>query len=247
MKHQLHIFENAESASRGVAELFSGLAAGKVAENKFFNVAVSGGNTPKLLFSILGEEFHNSVPWHKVRFFWVDERCVEPTDAESNYGMTYDVLLHKPFICSEHVFRMKGEEIPEVEAERYQKLLWRELPVREGFPVFDLLLLGMGDDGHTASVFPNDLSLLNSNSSVAVNRNPYSGQKRLTLTGKTLNNADRVVFLLTGENKAGILKQIINSESVSRKYPAAYVHDYSGTTDFFIDREAAKLLSSKPD
>lgn len=245
MKHLLHIFESAESASRGVAELFADLVSAKATENKDFNIAISGGGTPKQLFTILGEEYSNTISWQNVRFFWVDERCVEPTDAESNYGMTYDVLLQKSFINSENIFRIKGEDIPDFEAERYQKLLWKKLPVRDEFPVFDLILLGMGEDGHTASIFPNDLSLLDANASVAVNINPYSGQKRITLTGKTLNNAERMLFLLTGANKAEILKQIINKEEISKTYPAAYVHDYYGNMDFYIDKDAGKLLSLK--
>ena len=115
------------------------------------NIAVSGGSTPKQLFTLLGDEYEKLIPWQVIRFFWVDERCVEPTHPESNFGLTYDTLLQRTFIKAENVFRMKGEDQPDDEAKRYQDVLWKELPAKSGFPVFDLVLLGMGEDGHPAS------------------------------------------------------------------------------------------------
>ena len=156
--------------------------------------------------------------------------------------MTYDALLHNSFIPGENIFRMKGEDIPVNEAERYQKLLLNELSARNGFPVFDLILLGMGDDGHTASIFPNDMSLLDAEFSVSVGVHPTSGQKRITLTGNTINNAKQVIFLITGENKAEIIKQIIGKEQMAATYPASHVHNESGETEFFLDNAAASKL-----
>jgi len=242
MNYQLHIYEDAEKTARAVAELIKEMARASEAESKKLNIALSGGSTPKLLFNLLGDEYENSIPWQTVRFFWVDERCVEPTDKESNFGMTYDALLHRPFIQAVNVFRMKGEDIPDVEAERYRKVLWKELPVKDEFPVFDLILLGMGDDGHTASIFPNDMSLLLSEFSVGVGQHPVSKQKRITLTGKTINNAEKVVFLVTGNAKARILKQIIQHEDGALQYPAAHVGNSKAVADFYLDKAAAEQL-----
>jgi 6-phosphogluconolactonase len=242
MNHKLHIYENAAEVSRAVAELIKDQAIAKKSEGKKLNIAVSGGNTPKQLFILLAEEYEQAIPWETVRLFWVDERCVEPTHSESNFGMTYDALLHNSFIPGENIFRMKGEDIPAYEAERYQKLLLNELAARNGFPVFDLILLGMGDDGHTASIFPNDMSLLDSEFSVSVGVHPASGQKRITLTGNTINNAKQLVFLVTGENKAEILKQIIDKVPIAATYPASHVHDFSGNAEFYIDNAAASKL-----
>jgi len=194
MNHKLHIYENAESASRAVAELIKDEAGLKESESEKLNIAISGGSTPKFLFTLLAEEYEKSIPWKSVRLFWVDERCVEPSHIESNFGMTYDALLRKSVIPAQNIFRMKGEDFPEDEAERYSKLLWKELPVRNGFPVFDIILLGMGDDGHTASIFPNDMTLMSADISVGVGVHPVSGQKRITLTGKTICNAEQTVF-----------------------------------------------------
>lgn len=241
MQINLQIFENAAATSRAVAELIKEKA--KATPNdKFLNLAVSGGTTPRMLFELLGNEYETSIDWKKIRFFWVDERCVEPTDSESNFGMTYDAFLQKTLVPGENIFRMKGEEIPEFEAERYRDLLLSELPARVGYPVFDLVLLGMGNDGHTASIFPNDLSLIDSEFSVAVNINPYTQQKRLTLTGNTINNASQIVFIITGENKSKILKEIIQKKPSSKNYPASYIGTEKGNVDFFVDKTAASKL-----
>lgn len=239
MNHKLHIYENAESASRAVAELIKDKAILKESESEQLNIAVSGGSTPKFLFTLLAERYEKSIPWKSVRLFWVDERCVEPSHIESNFGMAYDALLRKSVIPAQNIFRMKGEDFPKDEAERYSKLLWKELPVKNGFPVFDIILLGMGDDGHTASIFPHDMTLMHADISVGVAVHPVSGQKRITLTGKTICNAEQTVFLITGENKAPVLEQIIKNESSALNYPAAYIHDNKGNVDFYLDKPAA--------
>ena len=237
MLNTLHVFENTDETSRAVAELIKEKA--KATENgHFLNIAVSGGSTPRSLFELLGNEYEREIEWQKVRFFWVDERCVEPTDPESNYGMTYDAFLQKTFVPGNNIFRMKGEEIPDFEAERYRNLLMVELPAKLGYPVFDLILLGIGNDGHTASIFPNDLSLIDSELSVAVNANPYSGQKRITLTGNTINNAHQVVFMVTGESKSKILKDIVENKPAAKSYPAAYIQK----AEYYIDNAAASKL-----
>lgn len=237
MQNTLHVFENTDATSRAVAELIKEKA--KATENgSYLNLAVSGGSTPRSLFELLGREYEREIEWQKVRFFWVDERCVEPTDPESNYGMTYDAFLQKTFVPGNNIFRMKGEEIPEFEAERYRNLLMVELPAKLGYPVFDLILLGIGNDGHTASIFPNDLSLIDSELSVAVNANPYSGQKRITLTGNTINNAHQVVFMVTGESKSKILKDVLENKPVAKTYPAAYIQK----AEYYIDSAAASKL-----
>lgn len=242
MNFKTQIFKDAQNASVAVAELIKREAANKELENKKLNIAVSGGSTPKQLFTLLGDKYENEIPWDVVRFFWVDERCVEPTDPESNFGMTYDTLLQRTFIPGGNIFRMKGEDVPESEAERYQKLLWTELPAKDGFPVFDLILLGMGDDGHTASIFPDNMNLLDSEFTVAVSVHPKSGQKRITLTGNTICNAQEIIFLVTGKNKAKILKQIFNNDKDAEKYPAANIPARNKNVTFYLDSEAASQI-----
>ncbi|MPM74224.1 6-phosphogluconolactonase [bioreactor metagenome] len=136
---------------------------------------------------------------------------------------------------------MKGEDIPENEAERYKNLLRSKLPVKDGFPVIDFILLGLGEDGHTASIFPDNLALLETEKPVDVATHPSSGQKRITLTGKTINNADEVVFLINGKNQAKIVADIINQTPQAKNYPANYVHNAAGQCSFYLDKEAATV------
>lgn len=243
MKPETHIFENASLAAHAVASLIQEMAIAKQQLSLALNIAVSGGSTPKQLFTLLAEDdYRNQIPWEFVRFFWVDERCVEPAHPESNFGMTYDALLQYAFVPAQNIFRMKGEDIPANEAIRYASLLRKELPVKDGYPVFDIVLLGIGDDGHTASIFPDNMAMLESEKSVDVATHPVSGQKRITLTGKTINNANQVIFLVTGKNKSGIIREIINGTTEAEKYPAAYVGNFNGIAAFFLDIPAASEI-----
>lgn len=241
MQINLQIFENGAETSLAVAELLKEKISA-TPHGQFLNIAVSGGTTPRTLFELLGNKYETSIDWKKVRLFWVDERCVEPTDGESNFGMTYDAFLQKALVPGENIFRMHGEEIPEYEAERYREVLLKNLPAREDFPVFDLVLLGMGNDGHTASIFPSDLSLIDSEFSVVATVNPYTLQKRITLTGNTINNAEQIVFMITGESKSQILKEIIQNKPTAKNYPAAHIGNSKGKVDFFVDQSAASKL-----
>ena len=241
MSPTIHIFNTPESTARAVAELMLLKAKEKAKLSLPFNVALSGGNTPKLLFQILADEYVDKMPWHIVRLFWVDERCVPPTHAESNFGMTYENLLKQVSIHDSNIFRMTGEADSQKEATRYAALLEAQLPMVNGLPKFDLVLLGMGDDGHTASIFPNNLNLLQYESTVAVAVHPTSGQKRITLTGNVINAAGQVVFMITGSSKSSVLRQIIQHESGFEHYPASYIQ--SGSVAFYLDKAAASELT----
>jgi 6-phosphogluconolactonase len=229
-----------------LAEEFAGELAGYIREaeagGRTVSIAISGGSTPKLLFKELAEKYFNSVSWNCIDFYWVDERCVRPDDSESNYGMTRKILFDRIDIPLSNVHRMKGEENPEKEADRYSGLLASNLRRRDGFPVFDLVLLGMGDDGHTASIFPGNLTPLNSDRICEVAVNPYSGQKRITITGKVINNADAVIFLVTGKNKADIAGDILNRNVRSVNYPASYIAPVHGSLQWLFDEEAARFV-----
>ena len=242
MNPNLHIYNSPEDTARAVAELILAKAKGKVKQSLPLNIALSGGNTPKLLFNLLAKEYTESIPWHFIRLFWVDERCVPPTHKESNYGMTYENLLKNVPIHDANIFPIQGEIDPEKEAKRYQAMLKTQLPSSNGIPKFDIILLGMGDDGHTASIFPNNLDLLHSDQLVAVSVHPVSNQKRITLTGQLIVQADDVVFLITGASKASVLKQIIHHEPNFENYPASYMHAHAVPAHFYLDKAAAEKL-----
>ena len=242
MNENLHIFDTPKDTARAVAELILVKAKEKNKMSLPFNIALSGGNTPKLLFNLLAKEYVDSIPWHLIRLFWVDERCVPPTNAESNYGMTYENLLKNVPIHDANIFPIQGDIDPITEAKHYQNILENQLPKRNNLPKFDLILLGMGDDGHTASIFPKDLNLLHSELFVTVSMHPVSNQLRVTLTGQIINQADDVVFLITGDSKAEILDQIIHRKPNFENYPASYIHAQSIPAQFYLDKAAAEKL-----
>ncbi len=242
MNYNIHILNDASAVATEIANEIYKKALSVKSENRFFNIAVSGGSTPRLLFEKLATDFGAILPWETLRIFWVDERCVPPSHNESNYSMTYDALLSKIIIPGKNIFRMKGENNPESEAIRYSKTLSNELPIENKYPVFDLILLGMGDDGHTASIFPDQMHLNLATESVAVAFHPVSGQKRITLTGNTIRKAHEVFFMITGENKAKILGEILQQKPQSKQYPAAYMESVHGQVSFYVDKTAASKL-----
>lgn len=206
------------------------------------HVALSGGSTPKVVFDYLAANFTDEIDWSKVYLYWGDERCVPPTDSESNYKMTVDHLISKVAIPAENIFRVLGENDPSEEAVRYGKLLDQQLPLANGIPQFDLVMLGMGDDGHTASIFPDSIQLWDSSHNCEVATHPDSGQKRVTITGRLINNAKRITFLVTGANKAEKVYEIVKEEGNFRSYPASLVNPASADLIWYLDQEAATKL-----
>lgn len=212
-------------------------------QRKSITVCLSGGSTPKSLFDYWAKHHKNDIDWSNIKFFWGDERCVPPTHDESSYKMTKEHLFDHVPVPSEHIFRIQGENSPETEVKRYAEILRKELDAPNGTPSFDLLMLGMGDDGHTASIFPHEIALWRSPEICVVGTHPETGQKRVSLSGKTINAAKRIAFLVTGEKKAEKVKEIINNpETSAKKYPAALVQPESGDLYWFLDKKAASSL-----
>lgn len=204
-------------------------------------VSLSGGSTPKLLFQVLAQNFATSVDWSKVHFFWGDERCVAPDDPESNYGECKALLLDKISIPAENVHRVLGENDPVEEAVRYGEEIRQHVAVGSaGLPAFDLMILGMGGDGHTASIFPHQMELMKSENVCEVAVHPDSGQRRVTITGETLNASKAVAFLITGGGKADVLKTVV--DQTGSQYPATHIQP-AGSLTFFLDEAAAAQLA----
>ena len=216
-----------------------------LAEKEMVTIALSGGSTPKSLFDYWAGLPDGEIDWQKMKFFWGDERCVPPTDAESNYRMTREHLLDLVPVPKDHIFRILGENDPGNEANRYAEILQHNLEIVNGTPSFDIIMLGMGDDEHTASIFPHEMTLWDSGENCVTATHPQSGQKRVSLTGKVINNARNVVFLVTGINKAGKVKEIISDPALAAKqYPAARVQPDSGNLYWFLDESAAQKLTT---
>lgn len=206
------------------------------------SVALSGGSTPELLFSVLGDHFSKSAPWEFVNFFWGDERCVPPVSPDSNFGMAFRLLFKKIKIPKGNIHRVYGEHDPALEVLRYSDLISGHLNTRDGFPVFDLVLLGLGEDGHTASIFPGRPELFQSDKICEVTLHPLSHQKRITITGGVINNAENVRFLVTGSNKAEVVKKIIGKEKSAVNLPATLVVPLNGSLEWLLDSKAGSLL-----
>lgn len=239
LENKIHIFENPLQTAKAVAEFIA-----KEVSNtgkKQFNVAISGGSTPNLLFTLLSEEYKEKVDWRKIALFWVDERCVPADDSESNYGNVKKLLLDKVSLSENQIFQMIGENDPAFEVERYENLLVQNLPEKDKTPIFDLVLLGMGDDGHTASIFPNNLKLLRSENFVATAKHPTSGQNRITLTGVTIENALQILFVITGNSKAVVLDEILKEKHNSENYPAFHILKNT-KAEIYLDRDASVRL-----
>ncbi|MEH6408245.1 MAG: 6-phosphogluconolactonase [Leeuwenhoekiella sp.] len=222
-----------------VAKRFSAYFYEITKSGKQINVALSGGSTPKIVFDYLAVEYADKIDWTKVFLYWGDERCVPPSDDESNYKMTVAHLLSKIKIPEANIFRVLGENDPEEEAIRYSKMISENLPIENGIPQFDLVMLGMGDDGHTASVFPYNIELWDAAENCKVALHPDSGQKRVTITGKIINNAKEVAFLVTGAGKTEKVTQIIKKSGNYADYPANLVDPKSGNLVWFLDKAAA--------
>jgi len=225
-----------------LAEHFSAYLERFIAERRVVHLALSGGSTPKIIFETLSIPGKYKIDWNKVHLYWGDERCVPPTDDESNYKMTREYLLYGIDIPEANIHRILGEAKPELEAIRYSNVINEQLPKTAGVPVFDLILLGMGEDGHTASIFPHEIALWDAEDFCEVANHPVSGQQRITFTGKIINNAKVVAFLVTGVGKKDKVAEIINHKGNFSSYPASLVAPVSGSLLWFLDEAAASGL-----
>lgn len=205
-------------------------------------MALSGGGTPGLFFKRLAKN-GNQFSWQNVHFYWGDERCVPPEHSDSNFGISKRYLFDKINIYSNNIHRIYGENNPISEAERYGEHISHCIPGHENhYPIFDWIILGLGEDGHTASIFPGDISVIQSAKICTVASHPQTGQKRVTLTLPVINRAERITFLASGRNKAGIIAEILNNKYSKMIYPAAMVQSKKKSIEWYLDKEAAGSL-----
>ena len=245
MKPALKIYQSPEYVAEVLVEEFGRFIREKSTTHSRINIALSGGNGPIPFFKHLASynQIHPyPIEWEKIHFYWADERCVPVDDKDSNYGMTLKYLFKPSHFPESNIHRIKGEDDPDSEAKRYADELQSGLALQNGYPAFDWIFLGMGEDGHTASIFPDQLNLLYEKESCAVAVHPQTGQKRITLTGNVLLNAARITFLVTGEAKKQRVHEIIHELPEARLYPANFVKPLRGELEWYLDRQAAQLL-----
>jgi len=237
---EVKIFPNSKQVVKALAKEIFTLTNSTTQER--FNILLSGGNTPSELFRKLSKKYNETIDWERIHFWWGDERCVSPENESSNYKQAYDFLISKILIPVENVHRIKGENNPEEEAIRYAQEIKENINYRGENPVFDLVLLGLGEDGHTASIFPDEIEMFENERVCAVTKHPLTGQKRITITGKVLNNANSVFFLVTGANKAQRIAEIMNDDEAAKLLPAYYISPTNGELIWYIDEAAAHKI-----
>lgn len=238
MKPEIKIFNNADEIAVEFANTLIRIA--QLDNSRPVHIALSGGSTPKTIFQHLTEHFGKKLAKTQFHFWWGDDRCVPPTDDDSNYKWANNLWLKPIGIPKENIHRIKGEDEPEKEAIRYSKEIATNVPLENGLPAFDVMLLGLGEDGHTASIFPDQMHLLQSSTICEVATHPNSGQKRITMTGPVLNNSKQIIFLATGAKKAQKVKEIILDRDID--LPATNIKNKNGHLVWWLNKESAKLV-----
>jgi 6-phosphogluconolactonase len=228
------------------AQYFVEMAGEAVAGRGRARIAISGGSTPKAAFELLADAnqpWRWRMPWENLELYWVDERAVGPHDAESNYRMTREALLDQSPLRPEQIHRMEGELNPEDAALRYESDLRTNFHLEgDERPQFDLVALGMGPDGHTASLFPHTAALHERRRLVVANHVPQKDTWRITLTWPVINHASSVFFLIAGADKAAILKEVLTGPRDPESLPSQLIWPSSGILTLILDKAAAALL-----
>ncbi len=245
VKHEILIVANPGELSLRAADEFVRLAGEAVQAKGFFTAALSGGSTPRGLYTALSSDpYCKRVPWQEVHLFWGDERCVPPDHLDSNYRMIRELLLDKVPVPKGNVHRMPAEQEDHLHAAMEYEQLIRSFFHTEagGVPCFDLIVLGMGEDGHTASLFPWTSALEETNRFVSANYVEKLGAYRLTLTVPLINQAAEVLFLISGESKASVLRDVLEGEYRPQRFPSQLIRPVNGRLLFIVDRMAASKL-----
>lgn len=246
MNPELRILDNATELAREAADLFVWLGEQSIREGRRYQVALSGGSTPRALHAALASPpFAGRLDWSRVEFYFGDERCVPPDHADSNYGMANETLFRPLKISTTQVFRMSGEVTDhDAAAHQYEEVLRKQVcPNNSPWPLFDLILLGLGEDAHTASLFPGTPALDEARRLVVANRAPQGITHRITLTAPAINQARTILFLVGGSGKAQAVKTVLHDRTVdTRQAPAKLIQAVAGRLIWMLDRAAASAL-----
>ena len=237
------MYPDAAALNRAGMELFLRAGREAVAARARFTVALSGGSTPKAIYSLLAEQGQTALPWEKVEIFFGDERAVPPEHPESNYGMAREAFLSRVLLPAANIHRIPTELGAKAAAQAYEADLRAAVGTApEECPRLDLILLGLGPDGHTASLFPGTSALTERRALVVANWVESLGKERVTLTYRVINEAAEVVFIAGGKEKAVMLRNVLRGAPSGTKYPAQSVQPHSGRLLWLVDEAAAAVL-----
>ncbi len=244
---EIVVAKDSVELSYKAAELLVRCISETLSRKERFTMALSGGSTPKTFFSLLVEDdyFKNTIPWEKIHFFWGDERHVPPQDEQSNYRMAHDIMLAKAHVRTDNIHRMPTEQddAGKVAQDYEQELRQFFKLTADQLPVIDFNLLGIGPDGHTASLFPETMALQENRRLVVANWVEKFQTHRITMTVPVLNNVDTIVFLVSGRQKADILQQILEGEYRPNQLPAQLIRPRQGRLLWLVDQAAASRLT----
>lgn len=241
---RLRRFADLEALSRAAAALFAEQAKAAIATRGRFSVLLAGGETPRRTYELLAEEpLRRTIPWDRMHFFWGDERCVSAQDPLRNETMARRALLDHLGLRPDQVHPIRSDLAPEQAAADYGAELHRFFAPSP--PCFDLVLLGLGTDGHTASLLPGSAALEEKVCWTAVTRRPEEPFSRVTLTAPVLNQAALVVFMVTGRDKAGVLQSILTPANGHLIFPAQLIRPLTGVLHWYVDHQAAFLLAGE--
>jgi 6-phosphogluconolactonase len=243
---KIQILADAEAMSRAAADAIAEHVTESLQTRDVYSIALSGGTTPRRLYELLADdpELRGRIPWDRIHFFWGDERHVPPEHPESNYHMALDALLSRVPIPPDNIHRIRAEN-PDADqaAADYAREIRRFFKIAPGeMPCFNFILLGMGSDGHTASLFPGSPALAEQKSLVMANWVDKFQSFRLTLTVPVFNSADLILFLVSGGQKADTLKAVLAGDQAPDRYPVQRIQPKQGSKLWFLDRPAAKRL-----
>lgn len=243
--HHVRVCRDLDALSRAAAERVTQVIRRQVRARRTCRIALAGGSTPERLYELLAREpYRSRIPWKSLQVFWTDERCVPRGHPSSNYRLAEDTLLTRVPILRNHIHRIPVEhKDPARVARRYEQALRRVFRLRRGgWPVFDLVLLGLGADGHTASLFPQSPALAETTRLAVATRGPLPHRSRITLTIPVLKRANEVLWLVAGARKAGIAQAMLSNRPRARQLPAGLVLAKSATNLWLVDRAAARCL-----
>jgi 6-phosphogluconolactonase len=245
MNPEIRIFRNLREISRGATEIFADRAAKAIQERSRFLVALNGGGTPAGTFHLLATDYRENVEWNHVHLFWGDERCVPPDHPESSFGQTRDLFLRHVPVPASNVHPIDGVLAPAEAAKDYSMLLQKSASPPLEWPRFDLVYLGMGEDGHTASLFPGSPTDVTEPVIPVTARYQDRPAKRVTLTPVVFNSARLVVFMVAGEKKAVTLAEVLSGRYRPELYPAQRIGPADGKLIWLVDEEAASRLPAE--
>ena len=238
----LHVLPTPEETAQAAAAFVATLADRRIETEGRFTVALSGGSTPRRLYQILAAPpYAERIAWDRWQVFWGDERCVPPDHQDSNFRMAKEALLDHVSVPPNHIYRIRGEANPQDAAQEYQQRLLEVFKTSR--PVFDMILLGIGDDGHTASLFPGTRALEEKRQFVSANWVPHLQAYRITFTLPLINAAIAVAFLVTDKAKADVLRRVVHPPPGVPVPPAALVRPVSGSVHWFLTRAVASRLT----